>query len=336
MKTTCVFLVAAIAALLSGAGSEAYAQDRSAPRSGDVSIRTDGVGEPIVVVGDRKLDEDRVREALRDMAKRGRSAREPLGRYHDPLCVTVAGFGDVLGARIAERIAAQARIVGANVAEPGCTPNATVVMVDKPVVLLDRMGRERPGLLDADSLRRIRATLRSGHPAISWASTERRDQFGRQLAPGNPLSGYEQDSLFNEMMFARDNRFPSQLNVDFSIARSGAVVVFDAYKMDGVHLDQLADYAVMRILGDPRPGTDPAAEGPRTILDLFHAGPDAAPPGLTLVDLAYLRGIYTMSPTEPASRLESFALTAYAELAGDSKDAEDDCAEEPDDACIPG
>ena len=31
-----------------------------------------------------------------------------------------------------------------------------------------------------------------------------------------------------------------------------------------------------------------------------------------------------MSPTEPASRLESFALTAYAELAGDSKDAEDD------------
>lgn len=313
-----------------------YAQDGEMADADGVQIRTEESGAPIVVTGKRDLDEGRVRDAVRDIAARGRSASEPLGRYQDPLCVTVIGFGDALGERIAQRVRTRARLVGAKVAGPSCAPNATVAMVDKPEVLLDRMRRERSGLLDSDSLRRIRATLRSGYPAISWATTERRDQFGRQLPPGNPLSGYEQDSLFNEMMAARDNRFPSQLNVDFSLARSGAVVVFDAYKMDGVHLDQLADYATMRILGDPRSQTELGEDQPETILNLFRIGPEAAPPGLTIVDLAYLKGLYAMEPTEPGSRLETFALAAYGELAGGPEDADNTCAEMHKEDCDPG
>ncbi|QIQ85616.1 hypothetical protein [Erythrobacter sp.] len=290
------------------------AQDSGTNGSDGFVLRTDESDEPIVVTGKRDLDEDRVRSAVRSIAARGRSAAQPLARYHDPLCVTVIGFGETLGERIAERVRMRARLVGVEVAEPGCAPNATLVMVDKPAVLIDRMRRERPGLMDSDSLRRIRATLRRGYPAISWATTERRDRLGRHLPPGNPLSGYEQDSLFNEMMSSRDNRFPSQFNIDFSIARSGAVVVLDAYRMDGVHLDQLADYAAMRILGDPRPGRQPGEDESETILNLFHLGPEEAPPGLTLVDLAYLKGLYEMSPTEPGNRLEVFTIAAYAEL----------------------
>jgi hypothetical protein len=308
-------LVTALIAAQPAISGQPEPADASADEAVETATsRTSPSRQEIVVTGQRRLDKETVRDAVRGIARRGRSAAEPLARYHDPLCVSVVGFGEALGERIAERVRMRARLVGVEVAEAGCAPNATLVMVDKPEVLIDRMRRERPGLLDSDSLRRIRAILREGYPAISWTTTERRDQFGRHLPPGNPLSGYERDSLWNEMMAARDNRFPSQINIDFSIARSGAVVVFDAYKMDGVHLDQLSDYAAMRILGDPRPGAHSLADQPETILKLFQSGPDAAPAGLTLVDLAYLKGLYAMSPTEPGKRLESFALAAYEQL----------------------
>jgi len=291
------------------------AQHTVVPVQRGTEILAGGADDPIIVTGDRFLDEDRVREAVRSIARRGRSSGEPLVRFQDPLCVMVSGLGDVLSERVAERIRLQARNVGAKLAESGCTPNATVVLVDRPKVLIDRMRRERPALLDSDSLRRIRSALDSGYPAISWASTERRDQFGRQLPPGNPLGGLVRESLFDEMLYARDNRFPSQLNLNFSTARSGAFVVFNAYEMSGVHLDQLADYATMHILGNPKPDARLSTDGPASILDLFRFGPEEAPPGLTLIDLAYLKGLYAMRPTDPGRRLESSSLVAYEELA---------------------
>ena len=306
-------LLATLASFGLAAGAGAAARDE--PSAGTVNLRIEGVGEPIVVVGDLDLEKDRVRDAVRDIAMRGRSFDEPLMRYQDPLCITVLGFGEVLGERVAERIRMQARVVGAEVAEPGCMPNATVAMVGRPAVLIERMRQERPKLLSAESLHRIRATLSAGYPAVSWASTQRRDQFGRSIASGNPLSGLEFPGPLNELLITRDNRFASRIKVPFTIARAGAVVIFDAYKLDNVHLDQLADYAVMRILGNPRPRPSLGADQPDTILNLFRMDPLEASPGLTLMDVAYLRGLYALRPNEPATRLESSTIAAYRDLA---------------------
>ncbi|AOL23045.1 hypothetical protein Ga0102493_112026 [Erythrobacter litoralis] len=313
MKFASSLLIAAAALGLCAPPAAAAQQSEDAKRS-SVNLRTEGVGEPIVVVGDLELEEDRVRDAVRDIAMRGRSFDEPLMKYQDPLCVTVAGFGAVLGPRIEERIRMQARVVGAKVAEPGCAPNATVIMVDRPKVLIERMRQQRRDLFSPGALRQIDTALNRGDPAIHWFVAERRNLYGDAMENFAGVGGLGAPGIAGELLFQRDARFASRIEVPFSIARTGSVVVFDAYKLDNVHLDQVADYAVMRILGHPQPQAALAEDQPDTILNLFRMDPLEASHGLTLMDLAYLRGLYAMKPNESSTRLENFTIAAYRDL----------------------
>lgn len=323
-------LLTAVAALGLVAAPAAIAQDPAGPKNEMVNLRTEGAGEPIVVVGDLELEEDRVREAVRDIAMRGRSFDEPLMKYQDPLCVKVLGFGDVLGPRIEERIRLQARVVGAKVDEPGCAPNATVIMVDRPKVLIDRFRNERPDLFTPQANRKIQSALRTGEPAIHWFTAERRNLYGDAAENFAGVGGLGAPGFAGELLFQRDARFASRIEVPFSIARTGSVIVFDAYKLDNVHLDQVADYALMRILGHPQPRAALSADQPDTILNLFRMDPLEASQGLTLIDLAYLRGLYAMKPNEPSTRLEGFTIEAYRELASLGCEETGDCETERD------
>ncbi|QIQ85617.1 hypothetical protein [Erythrobacter sp.] len=320
-------IAAAALGLAAGPGSAA-AQEAGGPAS--VNLRTEGVGEPIVVVGDLDLEEKRVREAVRDIAMRGRRIDEPLMRYQDPLCVAVLGFGEVLGERIAERIRMQARAVGAELAEPGCAPNATVVMVDRPKVLIDRFRKERPDLFSPTALRQIRAGLNRGDPAIHWFVAERRNLYGDEMENFAGVGGLGAPGIAGELLFQRDARFASKIEIPFSIARTGSVVVFDAFKLENVHLDQVADYAVMRILGHPQPQAALGEDQPETILNLFRMDPLEASQGLTLMDLAYLRGLYAMKPNDSSTRLESFTIDAYRDLAALGCEETGSCESERD------
>jgi len=115
------------------------------------------------------------------MAMRGRSFGEPLMQYHEPLCANVAGLGNVLGPRIEERIGMRARAMGAELAEPGCAPNATVLMVDKPKGLIDRFRKRRPDLVSPEALRQMRAGQSQRDSAIDGFVADRRNPYGDEI-----------------------------------------------------------------------------------------------------------------------------------------------------------
>lgn len=308
-------IIGAAALALFGATSPALAQTGQ-PGASSINIRTEGSGGNIIVTGDRELEKKRVVDTLRDIAMRGRTTDRAIPRFQDPICPLVVGLGDKLGADIKARIEANTRLVGHQVAAEGCTPNAFLIMVDDPEALVDRMRKQRRGLVNPEILRRIRATLNAEYPAITWSTEIILDRYNNEAENARPLVGLDDanSGTAGDLLFSNDNRFASRIEVTNSYARTASVVVFDAYKLDNVHLDQLADYATMRILGDPQPFAELEPNQPETILNLFRMDPLDAAPGLTLIDLAYLRGLYAMQPRDPGVRLESFVLAAYDEL----------------------
>lgn len=280
-----------------------------------VNIRTEGSGAPIVVTGDRELERDRVRDAVRDIAMRGRSQTDALVRYTDPLCVTAIGLGERLGAGLRRRIEAHSRLAGHPVAAAGCRTNALIVIVDEPARLIERLRGKRRDLFDPAANRRIRATLRRGYPAVTWSIAGTLDRYGNEMENGAAIGGLSAPGAAGDLLLQRDSRAASRLGVPFARSRTMSVIVFEAKRLHNVHLDQLADYATMRILGNPQPYARLSEEQPETILNLFRTDPLDAAPGLTLIDMAYLRGLYSVPPGQPSTRLEHFTLAAYRELA---------------------
>lgn len=310
-------MAAALAAPLVAVSTLAHAAAQPTSQAdAAINIRTERSTSEIVVTGDRDLEEKRVKEAVRDMAMRGRTAARALPRFQEPVCPLVSGLGQQLGADMKARIEANTRLIGHEVGEAGCTPNVFLIVVDDPAGLIERMRKERWGLLNARVLRRIKASLAAGDPALSWSTSVLRDRRGLEAENGGVLAGLDarNSRTAGDLLFRNDNRAAMRTDLANSIDRTNAVIVFDAYRLDNVHLDQLADYATMRVLGDLQPLAQLGPDQPETILNLFAMDPLDAAPGLTLLDLAYLRGLYSMEPRDPGVRLESFVLAAYNEL----------------------
>ena len=117
------------------------------------------------------------------------------------------------------------------------------------------------------------------------------------------------------------------MEIQFSVEKLSTVMVFDVDRFDGVGLHQLGDYITMRVLGHPHPRPVLEEERAATILSLFDSAPTAAPPGMTQLDRAYLKGLYAMRPNEPGNRLEHFVRRAYEDVR--AADCAEGCPEAP-------
>jgi hypothetical protein len=91
---------------------------------------------------------------------------------------------------------------------------------------------------------------------------------------------------------------------------------FDLDQLEDVHVNQLADYATLHLLGNPRDTAERETAGVPTILDLFARGPRKAPLEMTSLDRAYLRGLYQLRNTDWAWHLTASVLRAYHTAAG--------------------
>lgn len=69
-----------------------------------------------------------------------------------------------------------------------------------------------------------------------------------------------------------------------------SVVLIDTKATESLSLQQLADYASMRLLADTR---SDSVNDPATILSLFNVPRGTGPRGLTRFDRAYLRACYS-------------------------------------------
>ncbi|MDC8754562.1 hypothetical protein OIK40_07910 [Erythrobacter sp. sf7] len=291
-------------------------------------------GNPIIVEGEKELERKELRDALRDVAMRGRTFSRPLTRFQAPLCLQVSGLGETLGAQVAARIEENTRTAGFHVAEPGCEHNALVIIVRRPGQLIERLREEQPRLFNAGVNRKIKAAQRRGDVAIGWSLSRIADARGRPLLQsgtfaGAGITGAEALSASaGQAVPTTSSSGVSRFKIPFSLERVLSVLVFDVDRLDGVHLDQIADFATMRLLAEPQPTVEFEEENPAdSILNLFDLDPLEAPQELTAVDRAYLRGLYAMRPNDPGTRLESFVLAAYEDI------RREDCAKGVTVAC---
>lgn len=282
----------------------------AAREADEVMLRT-GELPSIEVFGERPLSPEEVRKSVRDIFEI-RMPFDPIPRFHEELCLQVAGLGETIGAEVAARIRANATAAGLKIDRPGCDSNALVMVVDRPARLVERLRDEYPQLFSVAANREIDAQLSAGRPAIAWSLGGLRNSRGTPMAGTSALPGGQVVTANASVAWQQtDAYFPSRIRVPFSRSKELSVVVFDVRQLDDVHLVQLADYATVHLLATPR--RDVAVTGGEvpTILGLFALGPRAAPAELTALDRAYLKGLYTMEPNGWSSRLAGYALAAY-------------------------
>ena len=286
------------------------ASTASAGQGETVMIRTEDLS-TIEVVGERPLSAREIKDGVRDIFQR-RMPFDPIPRFHDDLCLHVAGLGDTIGDEVANRIRANAEDAGLGLAKPGCTANALVLVVDRPARLVERLREEKPQMFSVATSRQINAQLGTNRPVITWSAFGLRNSVGGAMLPGVALPGGQAFSPLAGFEFPITDAYsPTRITNPFSRSKQLSVVIFDVRKLDDVHLVQLADYATVHLLATPRADIAETADDVPTILNLFAHGPRNAPAELTALDRAYLKGLYTMEPNAWSSRLGGFALAAY-------------------------
>lgn len=238
----------------------------------------------IVVTGNREKQAKAAAEQAKSVTMRP-SGDVPLARHYAPLCVKVFGiqedFGDVLAKRVTDNV----RLLGLPVGGPGCQPNAWIGFAIDSKNQVAKLRKTNPEMFAELKQFEIDRIFGGSGAAQVWHATERRNVDGRPLATMT-MNGREVET--NNQYQA--GRLVSPIRVDVN----GSLVIFDSNRVAGLTLQQLADYATMRILAPVQdvakaePGTVP------TILALFAKGDISRPDGLTEFDWAYLSGFYKL------------------------------------------
>ena len=272
----------------------------------------------IVVTGDREEMERTVRAITRKITERRHYSR-PLPRFQVPVCVATVGLRDDYKSLIRQRIGANLAAADIPVdADPACRPNALVVFAADAQKAVREMAKEQPWLLSGYSNSEKRDLTRHKSPTYAWQTTQLRGADGKPLKImilELPPYGEKKEVIVNEQ--GQTGRTNQPIREDIT----GAVVVIDNHDLPGKTIEQLADYATMRLVATTRyvqdagndAGNDAPAIGEHTILSLF-ATPDIAPEGLTDFDRGYLMGLYRLRANAPVTALQDAASKAFREL----------------------
>lgn len=283
------------------------------------SAQQDG-GLDIVVTGERSLESNAIRDAVRDMSSNQRFD-EPLVRFHDPVCLAVSGLGRVASNYVVERMAGNARAAGVPIADEGCRPNALVLIVDDPVTLVARIQETQPRLISRAKSRQLDAALARGETVLVWHNEEPRGEDGEALrvssnVPGMPVTG-PFSQLAAETHINTHGR-ARRIDVAGSRAVINGVVILNIERLVDMDLERVADYATMRLLAPGMQAArqidvaaeEPASGGPQTILEPFVAGRGVE--RMTSFDRAWLSALYDLAPNAGATRLPGAVAQMYA------------------------
>lgn len=232
-----------------------------------------------------------------------------IARWESGICPVTVGQRPALASLVTDRVKEIAESVGAPVnANPSCTPNIQIVFTTTPQALLDDVRAHEPdylGYAETSALREKLATI--GRPVQAWYTTETIDLDGRRQVDSSRRLGIEMNNITAfAMPFSMGvNRDPISLpyatyakvtgNHINNGVRSGfnhVLIVVDSSKLVGRKFNPLADYIAMLALTQLN-SPDACQELP-SIVNMLAADCDQAMDGMTVTDLAYLRGLYKM------------------------------------------
>lgn len=247
---------------------------------------TDGRG--IVVSADRTKREKAVQELARQVTGRLPFNR-PIARFHQPLCLAVAGVNRNFVDGFAGRILENAALAEVPLAKGNCKANALVIFAGETRTELERARKKNRRIFGNLGPSALEAMLKSRDPAFAWRATQ---VLGTN---GMPVQYDDQVVPLN-----RTIEMSGRLKQPIMIGVTGAIVVIDRDAADGKTAQQLADYATLRLLAPTDEIRETTPGAPATIMTLF-LDPVNAPEGLTAFDTAFLRGVYKIAGNLPAS-----------------------------------
>jgi hypothetical protein len=223
---------------------------------------------------------------------------EPLAQFQEPVCPGVIGMPAEYAAMMVARIRAVATLAKVRVDREKCKANLLVLFVANGQSALQDIRYKRPwpfegigrdDLYDLATDPDLRDLAAEPGPVHVWVSTQTRGRLGEILTgrgdgdqPATLKTANAQSHLY----------LPARQDIVAS------VIVIDIPALNGLHVQQVADYVAMRGLAQTRP---PGLRGKvGTVLSLFDKG--AVPPfEMTTFDLAYLRAVYGQIPNIPGS-----------------------------------
>jgi len=231
-----------------------------------------------------------------------------LARWEDGVCPIVVGLKPQFTTFIAGRVKQVAATVGAPVnGNAGCRPNLQIVFTSAPQALLDNVRqKQEPFLGYADSREQRIALATVKHPIQAWYTTATKDLRGNVQIDSARTAGKGMEITYACMppqegmctlhlsnahgASVTGNRLGDGLRTGFY----HVIVVAEPAKLLDHEMGTLADYIAMVALAQiPQPET---CQPLPSIVNLLAR--DCAPvTALTGNDLAYLRGLYKMSPS---------------------------------------
>lgn len=242
---------------------------------------------------------------------------EPLARFEDKICPGIVGLGGDQATKLVQMIRGNVIALGGKVAEPGCTANATVILVDQPVEFVKKFAKTEPGFFSMTPREFDQFTAKP-RPVVSWHATETRARDGQELDGAKQLSDRNK-KLFN-------TNAANSVGINAQVVRNSAATrlytntredmafgfaVIERQKLPGKTLRQLADLATLHLLLDVKQDAGPANRS--SILSLFEERPEgaAAPVELSQLDRAMVQGLYAPSENN-RSAAQQFSQIATA------------------------
>ncbi|MGB7656110.1 MAG: hypothetical protein WBL74_11575 [Novosphingobium sp.] len=238
----------------------------------------------IVVTGNREKQAQAAAEQAKTITLRP-AGDVPLARHYAPICVTTFGINPDFGAVLAQRVMSNVKLLGLPVGGTGCQPNVWIGFATDSKKQVAELRKSHPEFFAELKQFEVDRIFGGSGAAQVWHSTERRNVDGRPLATMT-INGREVQTNAQY----QGGRLVSPIRVDIN----GSLVIFDSNRVTGLTLQQLADYATVRILA-PVQDIAKAEQGTvPTILELFAQGDVPPPDGLTEFDWAYLSAYYRL------------------------------------------
>jgi hypothetical protein len=238
-----------------------------------------------------------------------------LTRWRTGICPEVIGLAAKYVGFVQRRMRDVAASVGAPVnADPACKPNIEVVFTTEPQNLLNNIRQNGEVYLGYHDSATQAATLATvSHAIQAWYTTATADLRGRPQIDSGKGGGLTIDTLTLAIPGADGGamQLPGgvQLNMPNATTRevtgnrlgnglssefANVLIVAEPAKLLDYEIGTLADYVAMLALSQPA-SFDACQEMP-SISNLLASGCRSTAHSITDGDIAYLRGLYTMTP----------------------------------------
>lgn len=242
------------------------------------------------------------------------SADNQLARWQSDICPGVLGLQQDQAQAFIDRIALRAYQLGIDTGASGCTPNLMIFFAPDASAFARQLFENDRSLfayfyeqnISTRGHEALDDFLNTARPVRWWHVTRRTTAEGMRLASSNAREGVPGHSLFRDVQSLRSTGSRLRQPIRQEFAR--AIVVIDATQTAGTPIAAMADYVAMAALAQLDPGAE--FPGHSTILNLFSAPEAQRPRELTAWDLAYLQGLYSVTP-EAASATQQNSEIAH-------------------------